>query len=42
MCCIDIILAFEKTKEGEAHKAAIERSIKDDIIGEMKQFDLEP
>jgi len=38
----DIILAFEKTKEGEAHKAAIERSIKDDIIGEMKQFDLEP
>ena len=31
----DIILAFEKTKEGEAHKAAIERSIKDDIIGEM-------
>ena len=38
----DIILAFENTKEGEAHKAAIERSIKDDIIGEMKQFELEP
>jgi len=38
----DIILAFENTPEGDAHKAAVERSIKDDIIGEMKQFDLEP
>ena len=38
----DIILAFENTDEGRAHKAAIERSITPDIIGPMKQFELEP
>jgi hypothetical protein len=38
----DIILAFENTPEGDAHKAAIERSIGPDIVGDMQKFDLEP
>lgn len=38
----DIILAFENTDEGRAHKAAIERSITPDITGPMEQFVLEP
>lgn len=38
----DIILAFENTPEGDAHKAAVEASIKNDIVGDMQKFDLEP
>lgn len=38
----DIILAFENTDTGRAHKAALDARIKDDIIGEMQKFDLEP
>ena len=38
----DIILAFENTDTGRAHKEAIEAHIKDDITGEMQKFDLEP
>lgn len=38
----EIILAFENTDEGRAHKAAVERSIATDIIGTMRKFDLEP
>jgi len=38
----DIILAFENTPEGDAHKAAIERSIAPDIVGDMQKFTLEP
>lgn len=38
----DIILAFENNDRGSAHKAALEARIKDDIIGEMQKFDLEP
>ena len=38
----DIILAFENTDEGRAHKAAIERSIAPDINGPMQKFTLEP
>lgn len=38
----DMILAFENTDEGRAHKVAVESSIKDDIVGEMQKFDIEP
>lgn len=38
----DIILAFENNDTGSAHKAALDARIKDDIIGEMQKFDLEP
>lgn len=38
----DIILAFENNDTGSAHKAALDPRIKDDIIGEMQKFDLEP
>ncbi len=38
----NIILAFENTDEGRAHKDAVERSIAPDIIGTMQKFDLEP
>lgn len=37
-----MILAFENTDEGRAHKVAVEASIKDDIVGEMQKFDIEP
>ena len=38
----DMILAFENTDEGRAHKVAVEASIKDDIVGEMQKFDIKP